>query len=212
MDGTLSDTDDEYLRRITPWMKPLAPFFRRSPERLARWLIYHLESPGSLALEALDRLNLDYTANRFSDFLDKFITPRHPRHYLMITGVQEMLIQLQPRYQLAVVSARGQRKTLAFLEHFQLAGYFQQIITGQTCSRTKPHPDPVLWAVRQARISPKNCVMIGDTTADILSGKLAGAQTIGVLCGFGQENELRQAGADVLLTSTADLLEVLSQK
>ena len=75
VDGTLSDTDDEYLRRIIPWVKPFAPIFQRSPERLARWLIYHLESPGSLALEALDRLHLDYTANRFSDFLDKLMDP-----------------------------------------------------------------------------------------------------------------------------------------
>ena len=40
-------------------------------------------------------------------------------------------------------------------------------------------------------------------------GKAAGAQTLGVLCGFGQESELRQAGADVILASTAQCASVL---
>ena len=47
--------------------------------------------------------------------------------------------------------------------------------------------------------------MIGDTTVDIRAGKAAGAQTVGVLCGFGEEGELRRVGADLILPSTADV-------
>jgi len=209
VDGTLSDTDDLYMRRIVPWVNPLAPILQRDPERLARWLIYHLESPASLVMELLDRAHLDYTANRASEFLDRLVIARRPPHYSLITGVKEMLTQLQPRYPMAVVSARGRRKTLAFLDHFELTGFFQQVITAQTCQHTKPHPDPIFWAAHQAGISPRECVMIGDTTADMRAGKSAGAQTIGVLCGFGQEAELRNTGADLILQSTSDLLKIL---
>jgi phosphoglycolate phosphatase-like HAD superfamily hydrolase len=52
--------------------------------------------------------------------------------------------------------------------------------------------------------------MIGDTTVDIRAGKAARAQTIGVLCGFGEERELRRYGADVILPSTAELDEFLA--
>jgi phosphoglycolate phosphatase-like HAD superfamily hydrolase len=52
--------------------------------------------------------------------------------------------------------------------------------------------------------------MIGDTVADILAGKNAGAQTVGVLCGFGKEKELRQAGADLIIKRTPDLLGLFS--
>ena len=45
--------------------------------------------------------------------------------------------------------------------------------------------------------------MIGDTTVDMHAGKSAGAQTIGVLCGFGHRKELLRAGADVILETTA---------
>jgi phosphoglycolate phosphatase len=58
-------------------------------------------------------------------------------------------------------------------------------------------------------VAPQNCLMIGDTTVDIRAGKSAGTQTAGVLCGFGEEPELQQMGADVILKDTTKLLEIL---
>ena len=58
-------------------------------------------------------------------------------------------------------------------------------------------------------VQPDECLMIGDTTVDIRAAKAAGAQSVGVLCGFGEEKELRQAGADLILESTALLADVL---
>ena len=43
---------------------------------------------------------------------------------------------------------------------------------------------------------------------DIRAGKAAGSQTVGVLCGFGTERELRKAGADLILRNTGELLEI----
>lgn len=211
VDGTLSDTDEQYLRRIAPWLKPLAPLLGQDATTLARSLVYRLETPGNLALAGLDRLGLDSLANQISERIDRLVASRRRPAFLMIGGAQEMLTELYPRYPLAVVSARGRRKTLAFLEHFHLTGYFQHIVTGQTCRRTKPHPDPILWAARQAGVSPSECLMVGDTTVDIRAGKAAGAQTVGVLCGFGQAEELERAGADLVLPHTTDLLQVIDE-
>jgi phosphoglycolate phosphatase len=51
--------------------------------------------------------------------------------------------------------------------------------------------------------------MIGDTTVDTRAGKAAGAQTVSVLCGFGEEDELRRKNPDLILPSTANLADVL---
>lgn len=51
--------------------------------------------------------------------------------------------------------------------------------------------------------------MIGDTTVDMAAGKAAGAQTIGVLSGFGEEAELLASGADRILASVVEILEIL---
>jgi phosphoglycolate phosphatase-like HAD superfamily hydrolase len=58
-------------------------------------------------------------------------------------------------------------------------------------------------------VDPEHCVMIGDTTVDIRAGKSAGAQTVGVLCGFGEEPELLQLGADLILPDTPKMADVL---
>ena len=47
--------------------------------------------------------------------------------------------------------------------------------------------------------------MVGDTTVDIKSARRAGAWSIGVLCGFGEQAELERAGAHMILPATAEL-------
>jgi phosphoglycolate phosphatase-like HAD superfamily hydrolase len=106
---------------------------------------------------------------------------------------------------MAVVSARDEKSTLRFLKQFDLHKYFDPIVTGLSAAHTKPYPDPILLAAQKMGVQPPECLMIGDTTVDIRAGKAAGAQTVGVLCGFGEEPELKQLGADLILKSTADV-------
>ncbi len=54
--------------------------------------------------------------------------------------------------------------------------------------------------------------MIGDTTVDMRAGSSAGTQKVGVLCGFGEEPELRKFGADLILKNTSDLADTLLNK
>jgi len=108
-----------------------------------------------------------------------------------------------------VVSAGSERATLGFLEQFDLAPYFEAVATSITCPHTKPFPDPLLWAAGRLGVPPERCLMVGDTVVDIRAGKAAGAQTVGVLCGFGTERELRRAGADLILPDTSALRRTL---
>jgi phosphoglycolate phosphatase-like HAD superfamily hydrolase len=110
---------------------------------------------------------------------------------------------------MVVISARDDRAAMGFLEYFELLPFFSHVITAQTCAHTKPYPDPLFWAADHLDLSPTQLLMIGDTTVDIRAGKSAGAQTVGVLCGFGEEPELRRAGADLILPSTALLPQIL---
>jgi phosphoglycolate phosphatase-like HAD superfamily hydrolase len=120
-----------------------------------------------------------------------------------------MLARLKGHFPMAVVSARDEGGTLAFLERFGLTKYFDAIVTGLSAEHTKPYPDPILLAAKKMDTPPEACLMIGDTTVDILAGRSAGAQTIGVLCGFGEEPELRRLGADLILERTPLLADLL---
>ncbi|MGC8856727.1 MAG: HAD family hydrolase [Anaerolineae bacterium] len=206
VDGTLSDTDDLYVQQM---MRFLPLWLFAQPERTARRLVMWLESPGNTLLGLADTLGVDDEAIALLDWLYRH-RRRGWKHYLLVPGVVEMLESVHRRYPLAVVSARDEQGTLAFLEHFNLLRHFDVVITALSAAHTKPYPDPVLLAAQKMGVSPADCVMIGDTTVDIRAGKLAGAQTVGVLCGFGTQAELQKQGADLILPSTADLLQVLA--
>lgn len=210
VDGTLSDTDDQWLSVFERRLARLRRLFPGGNVRqFARWIIMAAETPTNVVYGMLDRMNLDDEVGRLYSFLSQRGAARHPREFWMVEGIAEMLETLHRRFPLSIVSARDDKSTLAFLDQFGLTRYFSAVATAWTCKYTKPFPDPVLWAANQMGIAPENCIMVGDTTVDIRAGKLAGAQTVGVLCGFGQEQELRRAGADLILPHTAALAAVL---
>ncbi len=209
VDGTLSDTDDYYVNKISGWIRRLP--WVRDPERLARRLVMWSESPGNALLGLADTIGLDDEIIAFIDWMSRH-RRRKVHQYLIVPGAAETVRRLKDRYPLAVVSARDELSTLAFLEQFDLVECFDIVITALSAEHTKPYPDPILLAAQKMGVNPAACLMTGDTTVDIRAGRSAGAQTVGVLCGFGEEAELRRQGADLILPGTSDLDNVLLGK
>jgi len=205
VDGTLSDTDDLYARKVKPFL-PRALF--SDPDQTARRLVMWVESPGNALLGYADMIGMDDEMGAVIDWFQR-AKPNTQKKFIMIPGVDEMLAALKGRYPMAVVSARHEKSTMHFLQQFDLVKYFDAIITGLSAPHTKPFPDPIFMAAERMRVKPHECLMIGDTTVDIRAGRSAGAQTVGVLCGFGEEKELLDMGADLILSNTHHLADVL---
>jgi HAD superfamily hydrolase (TIGR01509 family) len=205
VDGTLSDTDDLYAQNISSFFPH---FLFNDPQRAAHRFMMWVEAPGNALLGFADTLGVDDEMVAAINWFAR-LRKRSPRKFLLVPGVDETLKQLYGRYPMAVVSARDELGTMAFLERFELVKYFDVIVTGLSAKHTKPYPDPILLAAQKMNVAPENCLMIGDTTVDIRAGKSAGAQTAGVLCGFGEEFELRRMGADIILEDTTKLAEIL---
>jgi len=210
MDGTLAETDEEYLRRLVRLTRPLHILFGRADATrvLRRWMMAS-EGMASILLSVPDRLGIDEPLAALTDRLAGWRGLGRPGALHAVQGVSEMLPRLAQRYRLAVVSSRDRRGTLAFLDQWKLAPHFGAIITALSAPRMKPHPAPVIAAAKALGVAPERCLMVGDTRADILAGRRAGAQTAGVLCGFGEREELEACGADVILESTAEVARLL---
>lgn len=209
VDGTLSDTDDHWESVITRALAPLRFLFKKgNPQPFARWLLMVTESPMNAVYHWLDRHSLDDNVARLLSRMSHGRQSNKHNFWLM-RGTLELLTGVQERYPLSVVSARDEDTTVRFLEQFDLVKFFHVVVTSQTCELTKPFPQPVIFAAEGMGLSPEVCVMIGDTTVDILAGKSAGAQTVGLLCGFGTEDELRLAGADLIVRDLEELHRVL---
>lgn len=210
VDGTLSDTDNLWVSKFVNTLRPVKSIVGEIRlQKLGRSLVMMMESPGNLVYEMLDHLHLDDDVARVYNWMAMKNIGRKPKSFWIIPDVKEMLVQLHSRYPMAVVSARDEAGTLTFMEQYELYSYFSTIVTSQTCIYTKPFPDPIHWAAEKMGVAAENCLMVGDTTVDIRAGKAAGAQTVGVLCGFGTERELRRAGADLILEHTGQLLRLI---
>ncbi len=206
LDGTLVETDDEAVealaRRLWPvrWLLP-----RRDPLRAARRLLMALETPVSRLVGLLDRLGLDDKLFGLGERLQRLRGVRATPDFRPVTGVIEMLRDLNRRYHLAIITTRSHREAQAFLEQQALTDVVR-VITGRDDTwRLKPHPSPVLHTAQRLGVAVERCLMVGDTTVDIEAARAAGAWSVGVLCGFGQRDELERAGADLILDTTADL-------
>jgi HAD superfamily hydrolase (TIGR01549 family) len=210
IDGTIADTDDALVARVARWLHPFRFVLpAQDPRATARHLAMALETPVNAIVGWLDRTGLDQWLGPIMNALHHVRGIVGRSHTDLIPDVEDTLVRLADHFPLGIVTAREYRSALSVLEEHGLTPLFRCVATARTCRRAKPHPDPVLWAAKQIGVSPERCVMIGDTTADIRAGKAGGLQTVGVLCGFGDHNELALAGADLILNSTTELTDVL---
>jgi phosphoglycolate phosphatase len=210
MDGTLIDTDDAAVEKIARWIRP---FLGQRSLGFSRWLLMKIESPANALITLADALHLDeplkwFTTWRQSRLEEPFIADFH-----IIPGVLEMMHAIPDHYRLGIVTTRSRHQIEGFLAQFpDIAPRFEVTCGSQDTRRLKPHPSPVQEAARRLNVPESACVMVGDTSVDMHSARRAGAWRVGVLCGFGREPELRRAGAQAILTSTADLPQLFHER
>jgi phosphoglycolate phosphatase len=124
-------------------------------------------------------------------------------------GVRDTLDALQ-QAKLGLVSNKQEELCRRILAAFGLSDRFAVVLGGDSLSRRKPDPAPILSAMSFCGISPAETVMVGDSPADILSGKAAGVFTCGISSGFRTREELQAAGSDLIVDHIADLLRHFS--
>jgi hypothetical protein len=89
--------------------------------------------------------------------------------------------------------------------------YCNTVITREMTVNVKPHPDHLFVALQLLDALPERSSMVGDHPMDIKIGKRAGTLTIGVLTGYSTSDELKSAGADIIMTKQQiSLLSCLS--
>lgn len=209
LDGTLNDTDDQYIERLTKILEfssRIWPNWDR--KHFARELIMVLETPGNIILGIPDRIGLDGLWDQWKKSLGIKLRTKK-RHFQLIQGVETMLEVAANNRKIGLASVRGEEILEAFVDQTHLRKHFSIIVHALSTPKTKPAPDPILYAAKMVGVLPEECVMVGDTVVDVIAGKSAGAKTVGVLCGFGTQDELIRAGADLILPSTADLISFL---
>ena len=93
----------------------------------------------------------------------------------------------------------------AVLEQFGLLPYFDH------CPRSdgfpcKPEPDVILAALAGLQGTASECLMVGDSPADMEAGRKAGVKICAVRYGYGRESELALFEPDYWVDDLRELL------
>ena len=176
-------------------------------------------------LDALERAELERRmGSRKPEFLYREIAPQLDPAELCLThrewqeantalaaafesSVEVLETLKEGGMRLAVVSTR-QRTVEKTLQETGLFEFFDAVVTGNMVTRTKPHPEPVLLAMRQLGATPESTVMIGDAPVDVAAGRAAGVRTIGVTFGY-HAHEIAAAKPDYLVDDLRDVVPIL---
>lgn len=89
--------------------------------------------------------------------------PNFYRFMRLEKHVKEVLMELKEKYRLGIVTSR---LSADVLDHFKLSSFFQVFITAQDYTYPKPHPEPLLMAIKRLRIIPQKIAYVGDAKSD----------------------------------------------
>lgn len=136
------------------------------------------------------------------------------KHYrkskpVLLPGARQVLRALARRYELGLVTTGDRSRVCRQLERFRLTEIFAARICGGDTRRRKPHPEPLLAALRQMRIEPEASVYVGDAPEDVEMARRAGVAAIAVLGAFPIGPRLRAAKPEFLLSSIEHLPKLL---
>ncbi|HEX3747199.1 MAG TPA: HAD-IA family hydrolase [Bryobacteraceae bacterium] len=108
-------------------------------------------------------------------------------------GAQEALAALGGRKSTA--TTKGTPTTRAVLTQFGLIQYFDHV-QGTDGIPYKPAPDVLQAAMAALGAHPEECLMVGDSVADVAAGRAAGVKTCAVRYGYGNQQEMARLEPD----------------
>ena len=124
-------------------------------------------------------------------------------------GIRELLNELKAKGKKLAICSNKPDNVARFVVDTIFGADFFDAVTGQKPEvKTKPSPDMAINTAKEMGLSPDECFFIGDTNVDIFTGKNAGIKTIGVLWGFRGIDELKDAGADYIVSKPAQIAEL----
>jgi len=125
-------------------------------------------------------------------------------------GVKEGLEYLKSAcYQLGCVTNKDAQFTLPILETLGIHDDFSVIICGDTLTKKKPDPLPLLHAAEKMGVKPENAMMLGDSVSDVKASRAAGFQIVCMSYGYNHGVDIREANPDAVIDSMAELSTLL---
>ncbi|MDD2896474.1 MAG: HAD family hydrolase [Aliarcobacter sp.] len=186
LDGTLIDSTEAIVSTFYHSFKELEFEFNGNDETIKSLIGYPLD---------IMYKELGVDESKVWDFVDSY-----KNRYRVISKEQTILLEnaYEAVYEaslfarVSVVTTKTRMYTMPLLEHFNIAQFFEVVTGRENVQNPKPHPEPILITLEQMNYDKdKHSVwMIGDTKLDLIAASEANVNSIGLLCGYGEKEEL----------------------
>ncbi|MEE9595335.1 MAG: HAD-IA family hydrolase [Acidiferrobacterales bacterium] len=209
LDGTLADTAPDMAQALNLLLKekdyePL-PF-----DTIRPWV-----SHGGLALvrlgfgEERGDVELENLRQRFLEIYAENLC----RETHLFPGIPQLLAMLSKNgFNWGVVTNKPGYLTEPLVAQLTIQPPPACIVSGDTTTNRKPHPEPMLLACKQAGSDPHECLYVGDAERDIHAGKRAGMKTLVALFGYITDSEDPETwGADGMIRAPMEVFDWLKQ-
>ena len=111
---------------------------------------------------------------------------------------------------LIVTTSKPEYFAKQVLEYIGLAKYFKMIAGSNLDGTRTAKAEVIRYAFEQCNITDlSKVIIVGDREHDVLGAEKIGIDSVGVLYGYGSEEELKNAGATYLAKTPADILNQL---
>ncbi len=206
LDGTLIDTLETYIQAFNRGIGRfnLEPITK---EKLAAFLNRDLGLENIL-LELFPSLFEEREARLqcFEEIRSAYLE-LEKENVLLKPGVDEVLPLLKGMgIKIGIVTGRttsGQDKWIE-LSRLGIDSFIDAMVTGAEAER-KPSPEGLLKCARELGLSLEDCVMIGDSQADIITGRAAGVVTLAIASGVAREELLSKEHPTAIINSLTEL-------
>jgi len=127
-------------------------------------------------------------------------------------GIESLLDGLIARgMNLAVLSNKPEPFTRACVAEYCSAWPFRVVRGARDGVPNKPDPTSALEIARLLGCEPGEIVYVGDTSVDMMTAQRAGMYAVGVSWGFRSVEELKEAGAEVVVDRPSQVLDIVGR-
>ncbi|MDH5301501.1 MAG: HAD-IA family hydrolase [Gammaproteobacteria bacterium] len=209
LDGTLADTAPDLAYALNETLKA------RGHQPLPFEAIRPVVSHGGIAMIRLGfdigPGDADYDAVR-EQFLNIYLH-NIARHTTLFAGMNELLAELESRaIKWGVVTNKPGWLTDPLMAALGLTPRAAAIVSGDTCAKSKPHPEPMYHACNLVGVAAEHCVYVGDAERDIAAGRAANMRTLAATFGYLlPDDDPHSWQADALIDHPQQVLDYLEK-
>ncbi|MDA9600359.1 phosphoglycolate phosphatase [Nitrosomonadales bacterium] len=130
---------------------------------------------------------------------------------LMFDGVEKAISHLKAKdFLLGCVTNKPAVYTEALINQSCLSDFMDIIVSGDTTEKKKPHPLPILYALNQLNVEPKDAIMVGDSIVDIEAAFTAGTHIFTVPYGYQFGESIISDKVDYAMSNFSELTQIIN--